>query len=64
MAIAVERVEIRSTVAPVIDAFRQIGYQGGLYVELSRHRHMAPEAAKAAHEFLGPLMQKAGTADA
>ncbi len=46
---------------PVIDAFRQIGYQGGLYVELSRHSHVAPEAARAAYEFLAPLISKGGS---
>lgn len=49
---------------PVIDALRQIGYQEGLYVELSRHSHMAPQAARAAYDFLVPLMQKDETADA
>jgi sugar phosphate isomerase/epimerase len=49
---------------PVIDAFRRIGYEGGLYVELSRHSHAAPEAAKAAYEFFKPLMEKGAAADA
>jgi sugar phosphate isomerase/epimerase len=37
---------------PVIDALRQVGYDGGLYVELSRHSHAAPTAARQAFEFL------------
>ena len=49
---------------PVIDALRQIGYQGGVYVELSRHSHMGPEAAQSAYDFLAPLMQKDEPTDA
>ncbi len=49
---------------PVIRALRRIGYQAGLYVELSRHSHVAPEAARAAIEFFEPLMQKDEPADA
>ena len=41
---------------PIIEAFRQIDYQGGLYVELSRHSHQAPAAARAALEFLQGLL--------
>lgn len=37
---------------PVLQALQQVGYTGGVYVELSRHSHEAPEAAKKAFEFL------------
>ncbi len=50
--------------APILDALQGIGYEGGLYVELSRHSHMAPEVAKAAFDFLEPLLQKDEPADA
>jgi sugar phosphate isomerase/epimerase len=50
--------------SPVIDALREIGYEGGLYVELSRHSQMAPEAARAAYTFLESLLQKDTSADA
>jgi L-ribulose-5-phosphate 3-epimerase len=41
---------------PVLAALRKIGYTGGVHVELSRHSHMAPEAARQAFDFLAPLM--------
>jgi sugar phosphate isomerase/epimerase len=34
---------------------RQIGYERGVHVELSRHSHMAVEAVRAAKSFLTPL---------
>lgn len=37
---------------PIMGALERIGYQGGIHVELSRHSHMAPTAAKMAREFL------------
>lgn len=43
---------------PVLEAFAEIGYQGGVHVELSRHSHIAPEAARKAFEFLAPLLQQ------
>lgn len=36
----------------VFGALRSINYQGGVYVELSRHSHVAVEAARQALEFL------------
>jgi sugar phosphate isomerase/epimerase len=36
----------------VFAALRQIGYQGGVFVELSRHSHTAVDAARQALEFL------------
>ncbi len=40
---------------PLIAAFRRIGYQGGLHVELSRHSHNAPVIARRAYDFLNAL---------
>lgn len=37
---------------PVFAALRAAEYQGGVYVELSRHSHEGPEAARRAREFL------------
>ena len=37
---------------PVLRVLDEIGYVGGLYVELSRHSHAGPEAAQRAFEFL------------
>lgn len=37
---------------PVFDALREIRYTGPLCVELSRHSHVAPTAARAAFDFL------------
>jgi sugar phosphate isomerase/epimerase len=41
---------------PVLRTLTEIGYTGGAYVELSRHSHMGPEAAKRALEFLSRTM--------
>lgn len=41
---------------PILQAFRDIGYGGALHVELSRHSHQGPDAARQAYEFLRPLM--------
>jgi sugar phosphate isomerase/epimerase len=37
---------------PVIAALREIDYRGGIHVELSRHSHDGPNAARKAFEFL------------
>ncbi len=37
---------------PILQAFRETDYRGGLHVELSRHSHDAPTAARQAYEFL------------
>jgi sugar phosphate isomerase/epimerase len=42
---------------PVLDALARAGYQGGVHVELSRHSHEGPTAARRAYEFLAPLIQ-------
>jgi sugar phosphate isomerase/epimerase len=48
--------------APVLRALADIGYQGGVHVELSRHSHAAPEAAREAYEFLSRrLPEEMGT---
>jgi sugar phosphate isomerase/epimerase len=41
---------------PVFESLRQIGYNGGIFVELSRHGHVGPEAARRAIEFLRPML--------
>ncbi len=41
---------------PVLRALAEAGYTGGVHVELSRHGHEAPEAARRAFEFLSPMM--------
>lgn len=42
---------------PIIAALEEIGYEGPLSVELSRHSHMAPIAARKAFEFLTPFLE-------
>jgi L-ribulose-5-phosphate 3-epimerase len=37
---------------PLLRALTEVGYTGGVYVELSRHSHVGPEAARNALEFL------------
>jgi sugar phosphate isomerase/epimerase len=37
---------------PVMQALHEIGYEGGVHVELSRHSHMAPQVARESFEFL------------
>jgi sugar phosphate isomerase/epimerase len=41
---------------PVIAELKAVNYQGLVQVELSRHSHIAPEAARQAFEFLEPLV--------
>ena len=41
---------------PIIEALAKTGYRGGLHVELSRHSHDAPAAAKKAYDFMSPLL--------
>jgi sugar phosphate isomerase/epimerase len=40
---------------PVLAALSESGYAGAVHVELSRHSHQAPEAARRAFEFLQPI---------
>jgi sugar phosphate isomerase/epimerase len=42
---------------PVLEALAEVGYRGGVHVELSRHSHEAPTAARRAFEFLHPMME-------
>lgn len=42
----------------VFASLRQVGYQGGVYVELSRHGNVGPDAARQAIEFLRPLVEE------
>ncbi|WP_165066568.1 sugar phosphate isomerase/epimerase family protein [Paludisphaera rhizosphaerae] len=42
---------------PIIAALREVGYRGGLHVELSRHSHMGDEALRRSREFLAPLLR-------
>ena len=37
---------------PVLRTLEEIGYAGGVHVELSRHSHMAPTVAREAYDFL------------
>jgi len=46
---------------PVLQALAQVGYQGGVHVELSRHSHEAPDAARRAYAFLQPLIERIGS---
>ena len=43
---------------PVLQALAEVGYKGGIHVELSRHSHQAAEAARRAFEFLDPMLQE------
>jgi sugar phosphate isomerase/epimerase len=44
---------------PVLAALAEVGYDGGVHVELSRHSHDGPNAARRAFDFLNPLMAAA-----
>ena len=46
---------------PIIAALRQIGYAGAVGVELSRHSHQGPTAARQAYDFLQPLLNAANS---
>jgi sugar phosphate isomerase/epimerase len=43
---------------PIIAALADVGYDGGVHVELSRHSHDAPRVAQRAFDFLSPMMMK------
>lgn len=43
---------------PIVAVLARSGYRGGVHVELSRHSHEAPAAARRAYEFLHPLFEK------
>ncbi|MBN2022651.1 MAG: sugar phosphate isomerase/epimerase [Pirellulales bacterium] len=42
--------------AAVLASLDQVDYPGGVFVELNRHGHLGPEAARQAIEFLRPLL--------
>jgi sugar phosphate isomerase/epimerase len=42
---------------PVIRSLKEIHFAGGVHVELSRHSHDGPEAARRAFQFLEPLIR-------
>ena len=44
---------------PVIESLFQVGYTGGLHVELSRHSHDAANIVKRSFEFLKPIIEDA-----
>ena len=41
---------------PVLHALAEVGYAGGVYVELPRHNHEGPEAARRAFRFLSKIL--------
>jgi len=43
---------------PILAALAKAGYRGALHVELSRHSHEGPTAAKKAYDFLRPLLDR------
>jgi len=43
---------------PIIAALAEVGYDGGVHVELSRHSHDAPHVAQRAFEFLSPMLRQ------
>ncbi len=45
---------------PVLAALAEIEYQGGMHVELSRHSHLGPTAAKQAYLFLKSRLDASG----
>lgn len=45
--------------APVVTALAEVGYDGPVHVELSRHSHVGPDAARQSYEFLHPLIETA-----
>lgn len=46
---------------PVIRSLKEIHFSGGVHVELSRHSHDGPNAARRAFEFLKPLIENGGS---
>ena len=44
--------------APALQALADVGYQGGLHIELNRHSHDAPDVVKQAFNFFKPIMKK------
>lgn len=46
---------------PVLRALKTVGYSGGIHVELSRHSHEGPQAAKQAFDFLSAIIDRLDT---
>ena len=44
--------------SPVLQALADVGYQGGIHVELSRHSHDAVNVARRAFDFLHPMIER------
>lgn len=44
---------------PVIESLVQVGYRGGVHVELSRHSYNAAEILQKSFDFLNPILQDA-----
>lgn len=44
---------------PIIESLVQVGYQGGVHVELSRHSYNAAEILQQSFDFLSPILQDA-----
>jgi L-ribulose-5-phosphate 3-epimerase len=44
----------------VLKSLTESGYNGGLFVELNRHSHEAPQAAKKAFDFLNKIQTSSG----
>ena len=42
---------------PILRALSDVGYAGGVHVELSRHSHEGPVAAKKAFDFLTGVLR-------
>ena len=47
--------------APILGTLSELDYQGGVFVELSRHSHQAVETARAAYAFVSALRQRGNT---
>lgn len=44
---------------PVIESLAEVGYSGGVHIELSRHSHNAAEVVQQSFDFLNPILQEA-----
>jgi L-ribulose-5-phosphate 3-epimerase len=44
---------------PIVTALAEVGYDGPINAELSRHSHVGPEAARQSYEFLNPMITEA-----
>ncbi|HUG93105.1 MAG TPA: sugar phosphate isomerase/epimerase family protein [Planctomycetaceae bacterium] len=44
---------------PVVETLLDVGYSGGVHVELSRHSHVAPDVARESYAFLRSLLDAA-----